>query len=152
MGTLTTSGELLVLIQQAVATHQPELSVTATENMIILDGPFVVSGPNGPFDSFQVKVGIARNFPWQEPIVLETGGRIPKTVDRHVFPKDGNCCLGVWEEWILTTPEHTFEAFITGIMHDYFVSQTYFELKGEWPFGERSHGNEGILESFSYVL
>ena len=62
------------------------------------------------------------------------------------------CCLGVWEEWLLTAPDHTFETFLTGVMHDYFVSQTYFEARGEWPFGERSHGKAGVLESFAELL
>jgi hypothetical protein len=112
----------------------------------------VVSGPAGSFDSYQVRVAVAVGFPWEEPLVFETGRRIPKTADRHVFPKFGNCCLGVWEEWLLTAPDLTFETFLTGIMHDYFVSQTFFEAKGEWPFGERLHGDAGVLESFADLL
>jgi hypothetical protein len=143
---------LLAEVQQAVDARQPELNVTTTKDLIVVDGLFVVSGPQGPYDSFQVKVAVSAGFPLQEPVVLETGGRIPKIAERHVYPNDGNCCLGVWEEWLLTAPDHTFETFLTGVLHDYLVSQTYFEARGEWPFGQRSHGYAGILESFAELM
>jgi len=37
-------------------------------------------------------------------------------------------------------------------MHDYFVSQTYYETNGEWPFGERSHDGLGVLESYADLM
>ncbi|CAO4147736.1 hypothetical protein LPLAFNJD_LOCUS2519 [Methylorubrum aminovorans] len=149
---LTAKGSLRAQVEEAIAAHQPELSVRTVDSLTVLDGPFVISGPDGPFDSYQVRIAVPDGFPWNEPVVWETGERIPRIADRHVFPKDGNCCLGVWEEWLLTAPERTFAALLTGVMHDYFVSQSYFESTGEWPFGERSHGNAGVLESYSDLL
>ena len=149
---MTVRDELLTQVAKAVEAHQPGLSVSTSNDIIILDGPFVVFGPKGPFDSYEIRVDVPANFPWEEPIVFETGGRIPKLVDRHVFPKNGNCCLGVWEEWLLTAPDRSFETFLTGRLHDYFVSQSWFEAKGKWPYGERSHGEEGIIESYAELL
>ena len=149
---MTVPEKLLNQVTQAVEAHQPELNVSASTDVIILDGPFVVSGPKGPFDCYQVQAGIPANFPWEEPVVLETGGRIPKVVDRHVFPSSGHCCLGIWEEWLLTAPDHSFEAFLTECFHNYFVSQSWFEAKGEWPYGQRSHGKEGVIESYAELL
>jgi hypothetical protein len=143
---------LLSDVRKAVAKHQPELEITTKGNIIVLEGTFVVSGPLGPFDTYQILVGIHKDFPDEEPVVFEIGNRIPKTLDRHVFPKRGNCCLGVWEEWLLTAPDHRFETFLAGIMDSYFFSQTYFENKGVWPIGERSHGLKGVIESFSELL
>ncbi len=146
-------------VQQAVAKHQPELSVARIDRFIVLEGPFLVYGKDGPsntlngvFDSYQIKAGIPAGFPEKEPVVFEEGGRIPRISDRHVFPKDGSCCLGVWEEWLLTAPDHRFASFLTGPMHDYFVSQTYYEAHGVWPFGERSHGKLGVLEAYGDLL
>lgn len=149
---MTISDGFFSEVQQAIAKHQPELTVSRAHGLIILDGSFVVSGPAGPFDSYQIKAGITAGFPAEEPAVFEEGSRIPRIADRHVFPKDGNCCLGVWEEWLLTAPDHRFETFLTGPMHDYFVSQTYYEAHGVWPFGERSHGILGITESYADLL
>ena len=149
---ITVRDELFTQVAKAVEAHQPELNVSISKDIIILNGPFVVSGPKGPFDCYEVRVDVLANFPRNEPIVLETGGRIPKLVDRHVFPEPGNCCLGVWEEWLLTAPDHSFETFLTGCLHDYFVSQSWFEAEGEWPYDERPHGEEGIIESYAEML
>ncbi|MES1934138.1 hypothetical protein T35B1_16096 [Salinisphaera shabanensis T35B1] len=147
-----TADALFFEVQQAVNRHQPELTVSRTDNQIVLDGTFVVSGPDGPFDSYEIRAEITTAFPEEEPVVSETSYRIPRTVDRHIFPIGGNCCLGIWEEWLLMAPDHRFESFLTGPMHDYFVSQTYYEIHGVWPFGERSHGMPGVLESYADLL
>jgi hypothetical protein len=149
---VTISDDFYSEVQHAVAKHQPELTVLRTDSLIILEGLFVVSGPAGPFDSYQMKAGITGGFPAEDPVVFEEGGRIPRTADRHVFPDHGNCCLGVWEEWLLTAQDHRFETFLTGPVHDYFVSQSYYEVHGKWPFGERSHGRCGVLEAYSDLL
>ena len=52
----------------------------------------------------------------------------------------------------MTAPDRRFETFLTGPMHDYFVSQTYYEVNGVWPFGERSHGMLGVLEAYADLL
>ena len=129
---LTVRVDLLAQVQQVVAARQPELTEKTTDDNNILNGPFVVYGPKGPFDAFHVSVGVPAGFPWEEPVVFETGDRIPKVADRHAFPQRGDCCLGVWEEWLLTAPDHSFDTFLTGVMHDYLLGQTYFEAKGEW--------------------
>ena len=149
---LTVPKDLLANIRQAVAAHQPELEVETADGFIVVTGRFVVSGPEGPFDSYEIKLAVTGDFPRREPVVFETGGRIPRVLERHIYPQHGCCCLGVWEEWLVTAPEHTFDAFITGVLHDYFLSQTHFEIRGEWPFGERSHGKAGILEGFAELL
>lgn len=149
---MTISASLFSEVQQAVDRNQPELSVSKTDDLITLEGLFVVSGPEGPFDSYQVLAGLTASFPTEAPIVFETGDRIPKIDDRHIFPQHGNCCLGVWEEWLLTSPDHQFETFLTGPMHDYFISQTYYEVNGVWPFGERSHGKLGVFEAYADLL
>lgn len=150
LGQLDRMPLLIDQVRQAVSKHQPELHVSTDGNDIVVDGVFVISSHEGPFDSYNVRMTLTAAFPLEEPRVFETGNRLPKIIDRHVFPS-GACCLGIWEEWLVTS-DRSFDAFLTGVVHDYFVSQTYFELKGEWPFGERSHGNKGVYESYSEVL
>lgn len=156
---VTISDDFYSEVEQAVTKHQPELSVSRTDSSIILEGRFLVYGSDGPidslngvFDSYEISAEVTGLFPAQEPVVFEIGGRIPKIVDRHVFPKDGDCCLGVWIEWLMKAPDHHFATFLTGPMHDYFVSQTYYEAHGVWPFGERSHGKLGVLEAYGDLL
>ncbi len=149
---MTVPVKLLTQVTQAAKTHQPELSVSCSENAIKLTGPFVLSDLRGPFDCYQVELQIPSNFPWHEPTVFETGGRIPKNIDRHVIPSNGSCCLGVWEEWLVNVPGHSFDKLMTGWLYDFFFSQSWFEAKGEWPFGQRSHGKAGIVESYADLL
>ncbi|MHC8493105.1 hypothetical protein ACTU44_10370 [Thalassospira sp. SM2505] len=153
MDQLAVPADFLNEVKDVVEKHQPELSVYQKQGIVVLEGVFVVSSPEeGPFDSFQIRAGISPNFPEKEPCVFETGERIPRTADRHVYPNEGHCCLCIWEEWLHTTPTPSFENFLTGVMHDYFVSQVYFETKGDWPYGHRAHGSEGVVESFSELL
>ena len=145
-------GEQLEDFTAAVDAHQPELTITTSDDCIVLTGKLIVSGPKGPFDSYEILVGVPPAFPWQEPAVFETGDRVPRTADRHVFESHGNCCLGVWEEWLLRSRDHSASAFLQGPLHDYFLSQSWYEAKGEWPFGDRSHGALGVLEAFCEIL
>lgn len=143
---------LLADFSAAVAEHQPELAVTTWTDCVVLTGNLVVSGPDGPFDAYQIQVAIPPIFPWQEPVVFEIGGRIPKIADRHVFEDNENCCLGVWEEWLFKSPDRSASSFLTGPLHDYFLSQCWYEATSEWPFGDRSHGSLGVLEGFCDLL
>lgn len=144
--------DLLTAFSSAVAEHQPELAVTSSSDLVFLEGRLVVKSADGPFDTFDVRVSVSPSFPFDEPSVFETGGRIPRVVDRHVFEESGACCLGVWEEWLILAPEHSPAAFLTGPLHDFFLSQCWYEVKGEWPFGDRSHGMLGILEAYCDIL
>jgi len=144
--------DLLAEFSSAVTAHQPELMVTSDKNLVLLEGKFIISASEGPFDTYDIQAMVPPAFPLEEPAVFETGGRIPKVVARHVFEDLGNCCLGVWEEWLLRSHDTSAAAFLAGPLHDYFLSQSYYEAKGEWPFGQRSHGNLGVLEAYCDVL
>ena len=148
----TAQNDLLTAFSSAVAAHQPELAVTSSNHTVCLEGRFVVKSAEGPFDAFDVWISVSAGFPVDEPEVYETGGRIPRVADRHVFEDSGACCLGVWEEWLLRAARHAPAAFLTGPLHDFFLSQCWYESTGEWPFGDRSHGRLGILEAYCEIL
>ena len=150
-----------ILIEQAekfVAAHQPELKVSIWKSWVVIEGQYILTGPLGEFDSFDVKIGIPAGFPVHEPIIFEEGGRIERVADRHVFEDDGNCCVGVYEEWLLRSQNHNLENFMLGPVDDYFFGQYWYEAKlietgkGEWPLGERSHGLAGVLETYGDIL
>ncbi len=41
-----------------------------------------------------------------------------------------------------------FSEYLNGPLRDFFLSQTWFEQEGEWPFKHWSHGVEGIFEYY----
>lgn len=131
---------------------QPELSAEGRDGYIAVRGKFVVRDDAGPLDSFEVCMAIPLDFPFGEPLVWEVGGRIPRIADRHVFEKDGNLCLGVWEAWLAKTPSVSFAAYMDGPVADYFFGQSLVDIEQPWPFGERDHGLPGVLDAYGEVL
>lgn len=131
---------------------QPEMIAQILDEIICVTGNLVCSGDDGAFDTFEVAALLPIGFPLAEPFVWETGGRIPRVADRHVYPKPGNCCLCVWQEWLWQVKFPTFESFLMGPLHSYFVSQSIFEMTGQWPFGERGHDKVGLDQALDSML
>jgi hypothetical protein len=138
-------------VKQSLAFEQPYLLVVELQGVVRISGKFVVASSNqdtaeGAIDQFDVLILIAKDFPRREPVVFETGNRIPREVDRHCYT-NGACCVGVWDEWRVGNVKPTISAFLEGPVRNFFLSQIYFEIHGRWPFGERSHGDAGIREA-----
>lgn len=87
----------------------------------------------------------------QEPAVYEIGGRIPRKPSRHINP-NGDCCITVWEHWLLTAADNSFANYLEGPVNEYFLGQYRYEQTGKWPFGERAHGQAGLLEAYVQIL
>jgi hypothetical protein len=143
-------------IKRSIAFDQPFLSVVAAEEGFEIVGKFLVASSShsisgGAIDYFDVSIIVPKGYPWTEPMVFETGNRVPKEADRHCNP-NGACCTGVWEEWIVKNKQPSIELFLEGPVRNYFLSQMYFENLGRWPFGERSHGVAGIREACADML
>lgn len=140
---------------QALMLDQPGLHVSVADGRVVIAGDYFLNeeitrpSPDGPLATFSVKVLLHPAYPDVEPMVFETGGIIPK--GRHLNP-NGTCCLGVWERWLVQAKDLSVAAYFDGPFRDYFLSQLHFQVHGEWPFGELSHGLEGIVEAYASVL
>jgi hypothetical protein len=142
----------LTEIDEALQDRPHRLEVRSLEKGFALKGQFVCSGPEGPFDFFEILIVIEWGFPFVEPLVWETAKRIPRDPDRHIYSASGQCCICIWEEWLWTTDCANFQSFVDGPLNSYFVSQSLFELKGQWVFGERRHGKDGIIDAYRRIL
>lgn len=138
-------------ILDVLSRRQPHLVAEIKEGVILISGPFVCFAPEGPFDAYDIEIRVDPSFPTLEPSVREIGGRIERSIDWHMFNSD-LCCLGIWPHWLWQTPEPDFEAFLTGPVHDFFLSQSHRERLGTWPFGERAHGFRGQAEAFLEIM
>ncbi len=147
----------LCAVEAAIGFIQPRLSAEATGQGFLLRGDFLVfesgaiSNPAGPLTSFEIALFIPDNFPRSEPVLIETGGRIPRKEYRHINP-DGDCCVTVWEHWLMSAAELSIAGYLNGPVNEYFLGQYWYEKKGEWPFGERSHGRKGLVEAYADLL
>lgn len=99
-------------------------------------------------DKYQVKIQAVDNYPHNFPLVFETGGRIPKNIDWHIFEQTGNCCIASPpEELIICNSGLNLLSFIDNQVENYFYSQIFRNQNGYF-LKQRSHGSKGWIEFF----
>jgi hypothetical protein len=156
---VNTPARLLMLeeVKAAIAFDQPKLRASMSGENLEIAGSYlvfekdVVAAPGGPITEFDVRIECSPLYPRFEPKVFEVGGKIPREADRHINP-DGDCCVTVWENWLVTTDDQSFAGFIRGPLNEYLLGQYWFEKTGKWPFGERAHGASGLEEAYADAL
>ena len=144
-------------VKTAIAFDQPKLRASVDRHVIRIDGSYlafengVVAAPGGPITAFDIKMEFSDRYPRREPKVFEVGGQIPRKAERHIN-SDGDCCVTVWENWLVATQDQSFASHINGPLNEYFLGQFWFEKTGKWPFGERPHGTKGLEEAYADAL
>jgi hypothetical protein len=144
-------------VQTAIAFSQPKLHATANGADIRVRGTYllfengVVANPAGPISAFDIEIVLSAGYPRREPRFFEVGGRIPRDLDHHINP-DGDCCVTVWEHWLVTARDHSFAAYLNGPVNEFLLGQYWYQKTGTWPFGERPHGQAGLIEAYADVL
>lgn len=112
----------------------------------IIEGEIVVFDKDTDIvDTFHIRILITERYPSVLPFVCETDKRIPKT-----FHYSGDYfCLGAPTEVKLRFQENpTLKFFIEEFVVNYLYSYCYFVKNKKMPFGERSHDEKGIYESY----
>ena len=103
-------------------------------------------------DQFSIRIEPGPDYPKRFPWVFETGGRIPRNINWHVFEDNGNCCIkSLPEELIICYRGITLTSFVQIEIIPYFFNQKYRELMGYF-LHERSHGYLGHLEYFMDIF
>ncbi len=127
-------------------------------NQFIIFGAWPVYGDSDGkkwLEDFLIKIVFPNNYPDELPKVYETGNRIKiKTVDTH-FDKDDSACLFFPTERYLHFPTNEpfqFKKFLEGPVKGFFFSQLHYIHYKKWPFGQRSHDIEGLLEFYGEEL
>ena len=103
-------------------------------------------------DRYQVKITVSDDFPRSLPVVFETAGRIPPDADHHMYGNGSACLFAPGERWRYWPTGSRFVDFLDGPVRSFFIGQALFELTGEWPFGQRSHGAKGIIEAYGEMI
>lgn len=141
--------ELVADVRSALAGY-PTLHLFLSDSRAEIRGTFPVRDEAGrTLDEYSISIELPPRYPDRLPIVRETAGRIPHTLDRHVVSTTGTCCVLLpdarWEEFPIGAP---FAEYLAGPLRNYFLGQSVVELGGEWPFGEWAHGNEARLDYY----
>lgn len=146
-------GALLDLIKQEVQAEYPMLHFFRQGDRLFLRGSFPIVHVDRVLDRFNIEVELPRNRADGLPVVREIGGRIPRTTDNHINNSSGDICLFIPEErWRIFPVGSTLLNFLNGPVRNYFLGFSMKELGQPWPFGERPHGKEGIVEYYSELL
>jgi hypothetical protein len=144
--------KFLAEVISTIATQYPDIVLLSEGTTIVLRGAFPLLDVGGiEITRFAISIQFPFAYPDDDPIVRETFGRIPPTLERHVNP-DGSCCLGVPQEWAIMSDDHSFGAFMSGPVRNYFLGQALVEQGKPWPFGERPHGSAGGIEAYGELL
>lgn len=105
-------------------------------------------------DKYEIKISDFDFFPKNYPYVFEIGDRIPKKIERHIYSNTLSCCFGapVINQILLNTRIKKLVDFIDLIVVPYFQNNSYFEINGEYRYGEYSHNQKGVLEGYFDIL
>lgn len=140
-------------VRPSLEAEYPYLHVTTREGYTVLAGDLPLLLEGRVVDSFQIEIVVPPAGPRAAvPIVREVAGRIPYVADRHMY-RDGAACLFVEAEfWFRHPTGMNLIDFIRGPVMSYFIAQLAYEQGKGWPFGERAHGAQGIVDFYAPIL
>jgi hypothetical protein len=136
-----------------VEAYFPELGFVVENDLVYVRGSFAVLFEGQVLDRYSVELQLPRNHPTRLPVVRETGGRIPRHMDRHIIAADGTACVLLPDErWRLWPVSSSLLKYLTGPLHSFFLAQTMVEEGQSWPFGQWAHGAKGIFQFYQELL
>jgi len=104
-------------------------------------------------DDYDIEMLIPDDYPQRPPTVKETASRIPRDKDNHVYSSDGTLCLGAPLAVKRTfAQERNLLWFVRAQVVCFLFSHSFKGKYGIMPFGELTHGPEGILEYYKELF
>lgn len=140
-------------IPSAIASY-PGLSVQIVNGAQILLGELPIVDTSGhEWDRYQIEIHSSPLYPYGFPLLYETGGRIPRIIDWHIYGDTGSCCVDIFPSEILNCRNGLrLPEYIRDFAIPYFANQTHRIREGYYKNGEYSHGGKGMLEFYMPVL
>lgn len=134
---------------KAATEKYKELSFTIKDGIPCVFGLINLTNEIGNIeDTYQIEIIAVNNYPYSFPMLFETGGRIPRNIDWHIFEQTGNCCIASPPEEIIVCDKGiNLTSFIENQVKNYFYSQIFRNQNGYF-LKERSHGSKGWIEFF----
>lgn len=103
-------------------------------------------------DTYSIRIEPTDLYPLRFPFLFETGNRIPKNIDWHVYETDGHCCIcTVPEELIKCKKGIDLAHFIENEVKPYLFNQTHRRLRGFF-IQERLHGDAGEFQYYYSIF
>lgn len=87
------------------------------------------------------------NLNYQIPVVYDVGKKIRKNYS-HKYNDSSLCLATDIEQLLFLLKNKRISLWIEKFVENYYVSYEYYIRYGVYPFGEYSHGKEGLLEFY----
>lgn len=131
----------------------PTLHARKSAGAVVVKGTLGVSHEGVEVDRYSLELRLPSDYPRSLPTVWETAERIPREMDRHVYPTTGALCLGVAEElWLAMSGDFSLDRVLDIPVRNFLIGNSLVEQGQEWPSGDRSHGTRGLLEFYASLL
>lgn len=128
----------------------PYLQLKAPYKVLTIGGSIRVNHVYNDFpvnEKFNIDIKIASDYPYSIPTVIETGNKISRDYE-HIY-SNGTLCLGIDGEIMFgCNGVMNLKYLLSTYVIPYLFSYRYYERFNSYPFGQRSHGGLGILESY----
>lgn len=140
-------------LEQTLSQCYPTMHAIVSDGVVTVKGTFPVVHDGHEIDRYKLSIALPDDYPQSMPSVWETGERIPRIADRHVFPKSGALCLGVPAAlWIALDGNFTIDRVLEIPVRNYLIGNSMVEAGDKWPYGECAHGADGMLEFFQDTI
>ena len=101
---------------------------------------------------YEIAIVLPETYPRQAPILYCKDKALPRDIDRHIL-SDGSACLCVRSEFRhFLAKNYQLVDFVDQLVVPFLVGQFSYECNGKWPWKDRSHGEDGILEAWEDLL
>lgn len=132
----------------------PKLRRKLTDEVYVLAGDLDVIDKAGKlWETYQIGIHYVEGFPYRFPGLYETGGKIPKIGDWHVYEDTLTCCVKVQPAEIIRCLRGiSITEYIKEEALPYFFNQTHRRLEGYYVNGEYGHGLMGICQFYAEEL
>lgn len=140
-------------LRQTLRDRYPTLHARVQGGFVHVAGTFAVLAEDAYQDRYTIDIRLPADYPRSIPNVWETGGRIERIIDRHVFPDTGALCVGVPVElWLNLKGNFSIENYLEKAVRPYLIGNSLIEEGQPWPFSESAHGSYGLLEFYERFL
>jgi len=130
----------------------PTLHAIIEDDVCMVRGTFDPVGNGCSDDRYGLAIALPTDYPQSLPTVWETEERIPRVIDRHIFP-DNSLCLGVeLQLWIELGGDFSIERVLDIPVRNFLIGNSLVEIGQDWPHGDRSHGVAGVVEYFGELI
>lgn len=97
---------------------------------------------------FDIRVLIPATYPYGFPVLLETAGKIERTIDRHIGPGGLICEEIDQKELMLASKSITIREYFAQYVHKHFCWQLIYEEEGNKNLQEWSHHGDGTMQFY----